>query len=56
MPVSGEVTEVNELLEETPEIVNSDPYGDGWMVKIKVSDASEADGLMSADEYKDLIG
>lgn len=56
MPVSGEITEVNEKLEEKPEIVNSDPYGEGWMVKIKMSDASEADNLMSADDYKELIG
>ncbi len=56
MPVSGEITEVNEKLEEKPEIVNSDPYGEGWMVKIRMSDASEADNLMSADDYKDLIG
>lgn len=56
MPVSGEITEVNEKLEEKPEIVNSDPYGEGWMVKIKMSDASEADNLMSADDYTDLIG
>jgi glycine cleavage system H protein len=56
MPVGGEVTTVNEKLEETPEIVNSDPYGDGWMVKIKLEDASEAEGLLSADDYKALIG
>ena len=56
MPVSGEVIEVNEALEGAPETVNSDPYGDGWMVKIKLSDVSEIDGLLSADQYKDLIG
>ncbi len=56
MPVSGEITEVNEKLEDSPDIVNSDPYGEGWMVKIKMSDASEADNLMSADDYKELIG
>ena len=56
MPVSGEITEVNEKLEDTPDIVNKDPYGDGWMIKIKMSDASEADKLLSADDYKELIG
>ena len=56
MPVSGEVIEVNEALEGAPETVNSDPYGDGWMVKIKLSDTSEIEGLLSADQYKDLIG
>lgn len=56
MPVGGEVTEVNEKLEDTPDVVNSDPYGDGWMVKIKISDGSEADDLLSASDYEDLIG
>ncbi|NVK05286.1 MAG: glycine cleavage system protein GcvH [Flavobacteriia bacterium] len=56
MPIGGEVAEVNELLADEPEKVNSDPYGEGWMVKIKISDSSEVDGLMSADEYKDHIG
>lgn len=55
MPVSGEVTEVNTDLESAPETVNSDPYGAGWMVKVKMSDASQSDGLMSADQYKELI-
>ncbi|MCB9204561.1 MAG: glycine cleavage system protein GcvH [Flavobacteriales bacterium] len=56
MPLSGEVTEFNEGLEADPEAVNRDPYGDGWMIKIKISDASEIDGLLSADAYKELIG
>ncbi len=56
MPVSGEISEVNTGLENSPEAVNSDPYGDGWMVKINLSNPSEIDGLMSADEYKALIG
>jgi glycine cleavage system H protein len=56
MPVSGEISEVNPGLENSPEAVNSDPYGDGWMVKIKLSNPSEIDGLMSADEYKALVG
>ena len=56
LPLSGEIVEFNESLEETPEVVNSDPYGDGWMIKLKISDDSEIDGLLSADEYKQIIG
>jgi glycine cleavage system H protein len=56
MPVAGEILEVNAKLEDTPDVVNSDPYGDGWMVKIKMSNASEADALMSAADYEALIG
>lgn len=56
MPLSGEITEFNEGLETDPEAVNKDPYGHGWMIKIKLSDASQVDGLLSADAYKDLIG
>ena len=56
IPVSGEIIEFNESLEDEPEKVNTDPYGDGWMVKIKCSDTSEFDNLMSADDYKALIG
>ena len=52
MPVTGEVIEINEALEANPEIVNSDPYGDGWMIKVKVSD--EGSELMSADDYKSV--
>ncbi len=55
MPVSGEVTEVNADLEDKPELVNQEPYEGGWMIKIKLSDASEVDGLLSAEEYKALI-
>lgn len=55
MPVGGEVLEVNLELEGTPELVNKDPYGAGWMVKIKVSDASEFDTLLSAEQYKEII-
>jgi glycine cleavage system H protein len=55
MPLGGEVLEFNEGLEADPEIVNKDPYGDGWMIKIKLSDASEVDNLLSADAYKELI-
>lgn len=56
MPLSGEVSAVNEELEDSPEIVNDSPYEDGWMIKIKMSDTSEADELMSADEYKEHVG
>lgn len=56
LPLSGEIIEFNEALEDEPEKVNTDPYGEGWMIKIKMSDASEVDGLMSADDYKALIG
>lgn len=55
MPVSGEVIEVNAELDGAPEKVNSDPYGEGWMVKIKVSDASEFDTLLSAEQYEEII-
>ncbi|CAM3531983.1 glycine cleavage system protein GcvH [Zobellia roscoffensis] len=55
-PLSGEIIEFNEALEDAPENVNSDPYGTGWMVKIKISDSSQVDDLLSADDYKSLIG
>ena len=55
-PLSGEITEANEALKEAPETVNADPYGDGWLVKIKLSDPSEADGLMDAAAYRQHIG
>jgi glycine cleavage system H protein len=56
MPVSGEVIEFNEDLEDAPELVNSDPYGAGWMIKVLVSDNSQLDGLLSATDYKELLG
>jgi|UniRef100_UPI004048435D glycine cleavage system H protein len=56
MPLSGEVKEFNSQLEDSPETVNSDPYGEGWMIKIIMSDPSEADTLLSAAAYKELIG
>ena len=56
LPLSGEITAFNESLEDEPEKVNTDPYGDGWMIKIKFSDASQLDDLLSADAYKELIG
>lgn len=56
MPVSGEVVEFNADLESNPEAVNNDPYGDGWMIKVKMSDTSELENLLSSDDYKDLVG
>ena len=56
MPVSGEVVEINPLLEDHPELVNSDPYGKGWMIKISIDHAAEIADLLSADAYKALIG
>jgi glycine cleavage system H protein len=56
LPLSGEIIEFNEELENKPENVNSDPYGAGWMIKVKVSDLSELDSLLSSDSYKELIG
>ena len=56
MPVAGEIIEFNEVLEEEPEKVNDDPYGDGWMIKIKVTDFTDLDSLLSADDYNSLIG
>jgi len=55
-PVSGEVVEVNPLLAESPEILNTDPYGSGWLVKIKLSDPGEADKLLTAAEYQAYTG
>lgn len=56
MPLTATVSEINALLNDNPELVNNDPYGDGWMVKVNLSDASEVDSLLSADEYKALVG
>lgn len=56
LPLSGEIIAFNEALEDTPEKVNTDPYGDGWMVKIKISDESQLDDLLDVDAYKKLIG
>jgi len=56
LPLSGEIIEFNESLESAPETVNSDPYGAGWMIKIKIADASEIDTLLSDEAYKQLIG
>lgn len=54
-PVGGEVIEVNEALADKPELVNTDPYGDGWMIKIRLADTTEADELMNAEEYEEYV-
>lgn len=55
MPVSGEISEVNPKLESSPDVVNKDPYGDGWMIRIKMSNPAELDELITAEQYKELI-
>lgn len=56
LPLSGEIIEFNESLEDEPEKVNSDPYGEGWMIKLKFSDKSQLEDLLSADAYKEILG
>ncbi|MBX7093498.1 MAG: glycine cleavage system protein GcvH [Flavobacteriales bacterium] len=56
MPVSGEILEVNSALEGNPDAVNKDPYGDGWMIKVKLSNSSEVNELLSDSQYKELLG
>ena len=56
MPISGEILEFNTKLEDKPELINLDPYGDGWIVKISISDSSELDALLDSDKYKELVG
>jgi glycine cleavage system H protein len=56
MPVAGEVLEVNETINDQPELVNNDPYGEGWMIKIQVADPAELDTLLDANAYQALIG
>ena len=56
LPLSGEIIAFNEELEDAPELVNSDPYNDGWMIQIKCNDMSQVDNLMSAEDYKTLVG
>ena len=56
LPLSGEIIEFNELLESEPEKVNDDPYGEGWMIKVQISDSSEIENLMSAEDYKTMVG
>lgn len=55
MPVSGEVLDINPLLEEKPELINEDPYGEGWMIRIKLNNPADVDGLLSAEAYTQLI-
>jgi len=56
LPLSGEITAFNEKLEDEPELVNSDPYGEGWMIKVKFSDASQIEKLLTADQYNAVVG
>lgn len=56
MPIGGEVVAFNDDIESSPDIVNKDPYGQGWIIKIKMSDTSELDGLLTAEQYKELTG
>lgn len=56
LPVAGTISEVNALLEKQPELVNTDPYGDGWMIKMTVADISSVDGLMTKEAYEALVG
>jgi glycine cleavage system H protein len=56
MPVAGEVFEVNEIINDQPELVNNDPYGDGWMIKIQIANPAELETLLDAEAYKALIG
>ncbi|MEX0273459.1 MAG: glycine cleavage system protein GcvH [Flavobacteriaceae bacterium] len=56
LPLGGEIIVFHEVLEDDPEKVNTDPYGEGWMVKVKIADSSEVDGLLTSEAYKELIG
>jgi glycine cleavage system H protein len=56
MPVSGEILEMNPAIEESPDVVNKDPYGQGWMVKIRITNPSDIDHLLSPEKYRELIG
>lgn len=56
MPITGKILEVNEELETNPELVNEDPYGKGWMIKIEVADPSQLDNLLTADQYESMVG
>ena len=56
LPLSGTIVEINEALEDEPEKVNTDPYGEGWMIKLKISDKSQVADLLSAEDYKELVG
>ena len=56
LPIDGEVLELNPAIEKSPELLNTDPYGEGWIVRVKPSDASQQDGLLSASAYQELVG
>ena len=56
MPADGEVAEVNPALEDTPELINTQPFNDGWMIRVKISDSSQLDDLLTADQYRSMIG
>ena len=56
IPVSGKITEMNESLEDNPELINEDPYGEGWIIKMEIKDVSEIEQLLTAQAYKELIG
>jgi glycine cleavage system H protein len=56
MPVSGEILELNAILESQPELVNKDPYGEGWMIKVKLTNSSEAESLLTPEQYKEQVG
>ena len=55
MPVNGEVLEFNENLQDNPELINSDPYGEGWIIKVSISDSSELEDLLSSEDYQNLV-
>ena len=56
LPVAGEIVEFNEAVEDDPALVNNDPYGEGWLIKVKVSNPADVDGLLDGEAYKDVIG
>ncbi len=56
MPVGGEITAFNQNLESTPDVINKDPYGEGWIIKVKMSDSSQTGELLTSEQYKELIG
>jgi glycine cleavage system H protein len=56
LPIEGEILEVNPAVEKKPELLNSDPYGEGWIIKVKPADASQQDGLLTAEAYQELVG
>lgn len=56
LPIEGEITELNPAIEKSPELLNSDPYGEGWIIRLKPADASQKEGLLTADAYQELVG